>query len=100
MRWRPWCVRRIGVLLSMVVVLAGCTSDAALQRLAPAEQAEFGLYRHLMTASQVHTYVAQPTAAARTAYLQQVGLEQRFQALAPLDQEAIQSGLPSVGMSV
>src|SRR5207244_11505352 len=52
-----------------------------------------------MTPGQVRTYVAQPTAAARTAYLQQLGLVQRFQALAPLDQEAIRSGLPRVGMS-
>src|SRR5215510_7352785 len=100
MRWRPWFVRRVGVLLSMVVVLAGCTYDAAIQRLSPAEQAEFVLYRHVMTASQVHTYVAQPTAAARTTYLQTSGLVQRFQALEPLDQEAIRSGLPRVGISV
>src|SRR5881409_1602550 len=99
MQWRQWFVRRIGVLLGMVVVLAGCTYDAAIQRLSPAEQAEFVRYRHIMTASQVHTYVAQPTAAARTAYLQELGLVQRFQALAPLDQEAIRSGAPRVGMS-
>src|SRR5229473_6268946 len=99
MRWRPWFVRRRGVLLSMVVVLAGCTYDAAIQRLSPAEQAEFVRYRHIMTASQVHTYVAQPTAAARMAYLQELGLVQRFQALAPLDQEAIRSGALRVGMS-
>src|SRR5262245_34554050 len=99
MRWWSWFVRRIGVLLSLVVVLAGCADDAAIQRLSLAEQAEFGLYRHLMTTSQVHTYVAQPTATARTAYLQQLGLVQRFQALDPLDQEAIRSGLPRVGMS-
>src|SRR5262245_50746909 len=98
MQWRPWFVRRIGVLLSVVVVLAGCTYDAAIQRLSPAEQAEFGRYRHVMTASQVHTYVAQPTAAARTAYLQQLGLVQRFQTLDPFDQEAIWSGGPRVGM--
>src|SRR5262249_52732855 len=64
-----------------------------------AEQAEFALYRHVMTAGQVRTYVAQPTAAARTAYLQELGLVQRFQTLAPLDQEAIRSGTPRVGMS-
>ncbi len=57
MQWRQGFVCRIGVLLSMVVVLAGCTYDAAIQRLSPAEQAEFVLYRHVMTASQVHTYV-------------------------------------------
>src|SRR6266567_8409760 len=98
MRWRPWCVRRRGVLLGMVVVLAGCTYNAAIQRLSPAEQAEFALYRHVMTAGQVHTYVAQPTAAARTAYLQELGLMQRFQSLAPLYQAAIRSGLPRVVM--
>jgi len=79
-------------------VLAGCTSDAALQRLSPAEQAEVALYRQVMTPGQVRTYVAQPP-AARTAYLQELGLVQRFQALSPLDQEAIWSGAPSVGMS-
>jgi hypothetical protein len=47
----------------------------------------------------VHTYVAQPTAAARTAYLQKLELVQRFQALDPLDQEAIRSGALRVGMS-
>jgi hypothetical protein len=99
MQWRQWFVRRIGVLLSVVVVLAGCTYDAAIQRLSPAEQAEFVLYRHVMTASQVRTYVAQPTAAARTAYLQQLGLVQRFQRLDPVDQEGIRSGAPRVGMS-
>src|SRR5215468_4036093 len=99
MRWRPWFICQTGVLLSMVVVLAGCTYDAAIQRLSPAEQAEFALYRHVLTASQVRTYVAQPTAAARTAYLQELGLVQRFQGLDPLDQEAIRNGLPRVGMS-
>jgi len=99
MRWRQGFVRRIGGLLGMVVVLAGCTYESAIQRLPPAEQAELALYRPVMTAGQVHTYVAQPTAAARTAYLQQLGLVQRFQALAPLDKEAIRSGLPRVGMS-
>jgi hypothetical protein len=76
------------VLLGLMVVLAGCTYDAAIQRLSPAEQAEFALYRHVMTAGHIHTYVARPTAAARTAYLQELGLVQRFQALDPLDQEA------------
>ena len=88
-----------GVLLGLMGVLAGCTYDAALQRLSPAEQAEFALYRQVMTPGQVRTYVAQPTAAARTAYLQELGLVQRFQALSPLDQEAIRSGIPRVGMS-
>jgi hypothetical protein len=95
---RPF-VRWMGVLLGLMVVLAGCTYDAAIQRLSPAEQAEFALYRPVLTAGQVRTYVAQPTAAARTAYLQELGLVQRFQALDSLDQEAIRSGTPRVGMS-
>jgi hypothetical protein len=82
-----------------MIVLAGCTYEAAIQRLSPAEQAEFALYRQVMTPGQIHTYVAQPTAAARTAYLQDLGLVQRFQALAPLDQETIRSGGIRVGMS-
>ena len=88
-----------GALLGLLLGLAGCTSDAALQRLSPAEQAALALYRPVMTPGQVHTYVGQPTAAARTAYLQDLGLVQRFQALAPFDQEAIRSGAPRVGMS-
>lgn len=92
-------VRWMGVVLGVSMVLAGCTYDAAIQRLSPAEQAEFALYQHVMTTGQVRTYVAQPTAAARTAYLQTLGLVQRFQAFDPLDQEAIRSGTPRVGMS-
>ena len=99
MRLRRPLVWWTGVLLGMMVVLAGCTYDTAIQRLSLAEQAEFSPYRNIMTAGQIHTYVAQPTAAARTAYLQELGLVQRFQALAPLDQEAIRSGAPRVGMS-
>jgi hypothetical protein len=99
MRWSRSFGRWTGVLLGLLVALAGCTYDAAIQRLSPAEQAEFALYRQVLTAGQVHTYVAQPTAAARTAYLRELGLVQRFQALAPLDQEAIRSGAPRIGMS-
>jgi hypothetical protein len=99
MQWSRPLGQWTGVLLGLMVVLAGCTYDAAIQRLSPAEQVEFALYRHVMTTGQVRTYVAQPTAAARTAYLQELGLVQRFQALDPLDQEAIRSGIPRVGMS-
>src|SRR5262249_9478153 len=37
--------------------------------------------------------------AERTAYLRELGVVQRFQALAPGDQEAVRSGWPRVGMS-
>jgi hypothetical protein len=70
-----------------------------VQRLSLAEQTEFYTYGKVMTTGQAHTYLAQPSAAARTAYLRQLGLVQRFEALEPLDREAIRSGGPRVGMS-
>jgi hypothetical protein len=88
-----------GVLIGTIVVLAGCTYDAALQRLSVAEQAEFHTYKKVMTTPQAHTYLAKASAAERAAYLRQIGLAQRFEALDPLDREAVQSGFPRVGMS-
>src|SRR5205823_5045978 len=64
-----------------------------------AEQAEFHLYRKVMTGAQERAYLAQATAAERTAYLREIGLTQRFQALAPPDRAAVLSGVPQVGMS-
>ena len=98
---RRHCSTRLGtaVLLVALVGLTACTYDAALRRLSPAEQAEWMLYRHRMTGVQEQTYLAQPTAAARTTYLQTLGLPQRFQALDPADQQAVRSGWPRVGMS-
>ena len=90
---------RMGLLLGVWAMGTGCTSDAALQRLSPPEQAEFFLYRNAMTGTQEHTYLAKATAAERTAYLAAIGLAQRFQALEAFDQEAIRSGVPRVGMS-
>jgi len=91
--WR-WAV----VLLGTIVALTGCTY-AAMQRLSLDEQAEFHIYSKMMTASQGHTYLAKASPAERTAYLRQIGLAQRFQALDALDREAVLSGIPRVGMS-
>jgi len=91
----PWA----GVLIGTIGVFAGCTYDAALQRLSVAEQAEFHTYKKVMTTPQAHTYLAKASAAERAAYLRQIGLAQRFEALDPLDREAVQSGFPRVGMS-
>jgi hypothetical protein len=91
--------RWIGVLLSTITVLTGCTYDAAVQRLSLAEQSEFHTYSKVMTRSQERTYLAKATAAERTAYLSQIGLAQRFQALDPLDRDLVLSGMPQVGMS-
>lgn len=90
-----------GLCLLLVVwaVGTGCTYDAAVQRLSLPEQAEFFLYRKVMTWAQERAYLAKTTAAERTAYLREIGLAQRFQALDPLDQEAIRYGWPRPGMS-
>jgi hypothetical protein len=87
-----------GMLLGIIVALTGCTY-AAIQRLSPAEQAEFRIYRKVMTPAQVRAYLSQPTATERPAYLKQIGLVQRFHALDLLDREAVLHGVPRVGMS-
>jgi hypothetical protein len=85
--------------LSAVVALASCAYEAQVRQLAPAEQAEFRAYRKIMTTSQAHTYLAKATAAERTAYAHELGLVQRFQALAAQDRQAVLAGYPVQGMS-
>lgn len=92
--WWRWAVVVVGAL----VALTGCTY-AAVQRLPLDEQATFHTYRKVMTGVQEHTYVAQATPAEREAYLQKIGVLQRFHALEPADRAAVLSGLPRVGMS-
>jgi hypothetical protein len=87
------------VLIGTVVVLTGCTYDAAMRRLSLAEQAEYHTYSKAMTGVQEHIYLSKASAAERTAYLRQIGLAQRFQALDPQDREAVLGGVPRVGMS-
>jgi len=89
----------MGLLLVVWAVGTGCTSNAALQRLSPPEQAEFFLYQNAMTGTQEHAYLAKATAAKRTAYLSEIGLAQRFQALDAFDQAAIRAGWPRPSMS-
>jgi hypothetical protein len=89
----------LGLLLCTTLVVPSCTYETAVRRLSPPEQAELRLYRHVMTGAHIRTYLAQATAAERTAYLHTIGLAQRFQALDPADQEAVRSGFPRRGMS-
>ena len=95
------CLLWTSVLIGTTVLLTGCmyNYDAAVGRLSPAEQAEFSIYRQVMTGAQARTYLAKASAAERTAYLNAIGLAQRWQRLDPLDREAVQSGAPRVGMS-
>ena len=94
---RP-CVRWAVVLMGSVLTLSGCTY-AAMHKLSLDEQAEFHVYQKVMTPSQERAYLAKATAAERTAYLSEIGLAQRFQALDPSDREAVMGGIPRVGMS-
>jgi hypothetical protein len=94
-RFGVWTALVLGALLGLIA----CTYDAALRHLSPAEQAEFVLYHHRMTGGQQHTYLGKTSAAERTAYLHELGLVQRFQALDPGDRTAVQQGWPQVGMS-
>src|SRR3989441_8815939 len=95
------CLLWTSVLIGTTVLLTGCmyNYDAAVGQLSPAEQAEFSLYRQVMTGAQTRTYLAKASAAERTAYLSAIGLAQRFQRLDPQDRETVQSGAPRVGMS-
>jgi hypothetical protein len=85
--------------LVLLVGLTACSYDAAVRRLSPAEQSEWSLYRHRLTAMQEWTYLAKASAAERTAYLRALGFPQRFAALDPLDQQVVRSGWPREGMS-
>ena len=98
MRELRQCLCWAGVLLGLSIALSGCTY-AAIQRLSLDEQAEFHLYRKVMTAAQERAYLAKASAAERTVYLRETGLAQRFQALDPLDRDVVLGGVPRVGMS-
>jgi hypothetical protein len=98
---RRLCLLWINVLIGTTLLLTGCmyNYDAAVQQLSPAEQAEFSIYRNVMTGTQKRTYLAKASAAERTAYLSEIGLAQRYQRLDPADRETVRSGAPRVGMS-
>jgi hypothetical protein len=70
-----------------------------VKNLSPDEQAEFRIYRKVMTAPQIRTYLSQTNAAERTAYLEQLGLVQRFNALDPQDRHAVEAGYIRKGIS-
>jgi hypothetical protein len=82
----------------VVALLPSCTYRTAIQRLSPEEQTTFRAYRKVMSTGQAHTYLHKATAAERMAYLEDIGLTQRFHALEPQDQEAVLSGFPRKGM--
>jgi hypothetical protein len=86
-------------ILCVLAALSGCATYYQAKHLSPDEQAEFHIYRKVMTAPQIRTYLAQTSAAERTAYLEQLGLMQRFDALEPQDRDAVAAGYIRQGMS-
>jgi hypothetical protein len=86
-------------MIGILIVLAGCAYQAAVQRLPPEERTAFRAYSHIMTSAQARTYLAQGTPAARATYLQQIGIAQRFQNLPPIDQDSVLDGYIRKGMS-
>ncbi len=92
-------IRQGAILAGAIAALAGCTYYSAMQQLSAPEQERFRIYAKVMSSRQTQRYLKQQTAAARLAYLQEIGLAQRFQALAPEDREAVRYGQLRAGMS-
>jgi hypothetical protein len=87
------------VLGGLLLVMAGCTYEAAVRSLPVAERSEFWAYRKLMTPGQVRKYLARTTPAERQAYLRDIGLTQRFEALDEYDRHAVLAGQIKPGVS-
>ena len=83
-------------IVGALVALTSCTYSTR-QHLPREEQAQLALSRTVMTPAQVRTSLAKGNAAERTAYLSERGLVQRFEALDPLDRDAVRNGFPRVG---
>jgi hypothetical protein len=86
-------------IVSTLIVLVGCAQQAAIRRLTPTEQQEFRAYSKVMTAKQVRAYLARETTASRAAYLDEIGVSERFQALTAQDQKSVLAGYIRKGMS-
>lgn len=84
---------------SLMAILAGCTYSSALRQLSPEERTTFHAYSKMMTPGQAYAYLGKATAAERVAYLEDIGLAQRFRALDAPDREAVLAGYPRPGIS-
>ena len=86
-------------ILCVLAAVSGCAAYHQAKHLSPDEQVEFRIYRKVMNAPQIRTYLAKASAAERAVYLEQLGLAQRFDALDPQDREAVEAGFIRKGMS-
>jgi hypothetical protein len=91
---------RCAGIVAAILVLTSCTYEAAIRQLPPPERDMFRIYSKAMTGAQIRTYLGKGMAAERAAYLEQIGIVQRFQALDPQDREVVLAGYaPRKGMS-
>jgi hypothetical protein len=94
MRYAFW------LLTLLLFYMTGCaTTYSASTQLPPEEQGLYRVYSRVMTASQLRSYLARPTAADRAAYARQVGAAQQLEALSAEDRAAVLGGYTFVGMS-
>jgi hypothetical protein len=89
--------RLLGVTLALAL-LTGCAYERAVNHLSPQERNAFWAYRKAMRGSQEKTYLSKPDEAARLAYLRDIGIEQRFEALDAQDRESVLYGFIRQGM--
>ncbi len=90
--------RLLGLIIVLTVV-SGCAYQQAVDNLEPAEQTAFRAYRKVINGSQARTYLSKTNAAERSAYLREIGAQQRFEALEPEDRESVLNGFIRKGMS-
>ena len=89
-------------LLGIIVLLAfftGCAYERAVNNLSPDERTAFQAYRKVMYNSQKRAYLGKASEGERSAYLRQIGVQQRFNALDAQDRESVLNGFIRTGMS-
>jgi hypothetical protein len=89
--------RLLGVTVALAL-LTGCAYERAVNNLSPEERKAFWAYRKVMRGSQERTYLSKPDEAARLAYLREIGVKQRFEALDAQDRESVLNGFIRQGM--
>ena len=83
----------------VILLLAGCATYRAYQKLPPDERQLYRVYSQIMTNKQSKTYLELPTAADRAAYAKQIGVAQQLDALPPQERQAVLLGDVYKGMS-
>ena len=91
--------RLLGVMVALTL-LTGCAYERAVNNLRPDERNAFQAYRKVMRGSQERAYLSKPDEAARSAYLREIGIQQRFEGLDAQDRESVLNGFIRQGMSV